>query len=59
MASIFLDRFKFIAVIIIVAGFYEMVTANVSKWISKIMMVILSIIDYCLIAFGFGSLPIL
>ncbi len=53
LASIFLDRFKVVAVIIIIAGLYEMVTVNASKWISKPMMVILSIIVYCLIAFGF------
>ncbi len=53
LASIFLDRFKIVAVIIIIAGLHEMVTVNASKWISKPMMVILSIIFYCLIAFGF------
>jgi phosphatidate cytidylyltransferase len=53
LAAIFLDSFEVVAVIIIVAGLYEMVKANTSKWISKTEIAILSILVYCLIAFGF------
>lgn len=53
LTAIFLDYFQFIAVIIIVAGSYEMAKTNASKLISETRIIILSTFVYCLIAFGF------